>query len=228
MELSIDTSTRYASVALTNEGALLAETSWHSQQNHTVELAPAVQRLLEQVHAAPADVKAVFVALGPGGFSALRVGLGFAKGLAEGLGVPIVGVGTLEVEAFPHATTGLPVYAVSDAGRAQLAWTSFTLSGDQWSKTQDESIGTPQQLAESVQAPAVLCGEGLAAHAQALRLLLPAGVLIVDTPPPTRRAATLARLGWRRLARGERDDTTALQPLYLRRPTITLPGGRKE
>jgi tRNA threonylcarbamoyladenosine biosynthesis protein TsaB len=228
MELSVDTSTRYASVALTNEGALLAESSWYSQQNHTVELAPAVQRLLEQVRATPADVKAVFVALGPGGFSALRVGLGFAKGLAEGLGVPIVGVGTLEVEAFPHAATGLPVYAVSDAGRAQLAWAAFTLSGEQWSKTQDESIGTPQQLAESVHAPAVLCGEGLAAHAQALRPLLPAGVLVADAPPPTRRAATLARLGWRRLVRGESDDTTALQPLYLRRPTITLPGGRRE
>lgn len=225
MELSIDTSTRYASIALTVHGELRAELSWRSDQNHTRELAPAVQALLRQAGATTRDIAAVAVALGPGGFSALRVGLSFAKGLAEGLGVPLVGMETLEVEAFPYASTGLPVYATGDAGRGQLAWAAFLEDKQGWRKITGERIATPQELAEALSAPGIICGEGLAGHGAALRPLLPQGVYPVQTTPPTRRAATLARLGWERLTRGEQDDPATLQPLYLRRPSITMPRG---
>ncbi|MBM3947618.1 MAG: tRNA (adenosine(37)-N6)-threonylcarbamoyltransferase complex dimerization subunit type 1 TsaB, partial [SAR202 cluster bacterium] len=143
VELSIDTSTRHAGVALTQSGELGAELAWRSNQNHTRELGPAVQMLLRQVGATARDISAVSVALGPGGFSALRVGLSFAKGIAEGLRIPLVAVGTLELEAFPLASTGLPVYAVGDAGRGQLAWAAFLQDETGWRVTAEERIATP-------------------------------------------------------------------------------------
>jgi len=210
-------------VALTQSGELGAELAWRSNQNHTRELGPAVQMLLRQVGATARDISAVSVALGPGGFSALRVGLSFAKGIAEGLRIPLVAVGTLELEAFPLASTGLPVYAVGDAGRGQLAWAAFLQDETGWRVTAEERIATPQELSEQLRAPALVCGEGLVSHGAVLRGLLPHGAHLVLAPPPTRRAATLARLAWRRLELGRRDDAAALQPLYLRRPSITVP-----
>ncbi|MSQ12084.1 MAG: tRNA (adenosine(37)-N6)-threonylcarbamoyltransferase complex dimerization subunit type 1 TsaB [Dehalococcoidia bacterium] len=226
MELSIDTSTRYASVGLSRDGALAAELSWRSEQNHTVELAPAVQRLLAQAGARASDLNAVIIALGPGGFSALRVGLGYAKGLAEGLGVPLIGVGTLKVEASPYLATGLPVYPVLDAGRGQVAWAAYQSVAEGWKRLREECITTPQELAEALEGTAILCGEGLEAHRNALSPYLKPNAIVAYIPPPTRRAATLARLGALRLHRKEYGDPAALQPLYLRLPSVTLPGGK--
>jgi tRNA threonylcarbamoyladenosine biosynthesis protein TsaB len=227
MELSIDTSTRFASAALTRQGALLAEATWHSNQNHTVELAPAVQRLLAQCAAKPTDLAAVFVALGPGGFSALRVGLGFAKGLAESRGIPLLGVGTLAVEAEAHRSLGLPTYALLDLGRGQAAWSCYAPAEGASADANEEHITAVAEMAEAVRGPAIICGEGLATLGPVLRPLLPPGVLVAASRPPTRHAALLARLGFARLSRGERDDAAALQPRYLRRPSNTLPGGRQ-
>ena len=108
MELSIDTSTRYASVALSRSGECVAELTWRSERNHSVELAPTVRDLMGRDSVAMSELDAVFVAAGPGAFSALRVGMSLAKTLASALKVPLVSVGTLEVEAQPYLGLGVP------------------------------------------------------------------------------------------------------------------------
>ena len=88
MELCIDTSTRYASVSCSDKGELLQELTWRSQRNHSVELAPAVETLLARQKVSVKDLEAVFVAKGPGAFSALRVGMSLAKSLSVGAEIP--------------------------------------------------------------------------------------------------------------------------------------------
>ena len=97
MLLSVDTSTRYASVALSNGERVVASRTWHSTINHTAELMPAVVQILEGAGLAAAELDGIAVALGPGGFSALRVGISAAKGLALVGKTPIVGVGKLDM-----------------------------------------------------------------------------------------------------------------------------------
>ena len=109
MELAIDTSTETASIALSSEGTAVAEFTWHAGQNHTAELTPGINCLLQQAKLGIGDITGVIVARGPGSFNGLRVGMGMAKGLAFALGIPLVGIGTLEVEAYPHAASGTPV-----------------------------------------------------------------------------------------------------------------------
>ena len=120
MELCIDTSTRYASVAVSRDGAIAAQLSWRSARNHSVELVDALRLVMDRADAAMDDLDAVFVARGPGGFSALRVGISFAKSLAMATGAPLVGVGTLDAEALPYLGSGRPVCAVIEAGRRAL------------------------------------------------------------------------------------------------------------
>ncbi|MEW6034800.1 MAG: tRNA (adenosine(37)-N6)-threonylcarbamoyltransferase complex dimerization subunit type 1 TsaB, partial [Chloroflexota bacterium] len=97
MELSIDTSTELVSLALSEQGIPRAELTWTAGLNHTAELLPGVQALLRQIGTELQHVKAVFVAIGPGAFNGVRVGMSTAKGLAFSLDVPLVGVSTLEV-----------------------------------------------------------------------------------------------------------------------------------
>ena len=120
MELQIDTSTRYAAVGLSVEGESLVEIAWRSERNHSVELVPAINRALDQAGRRLSDLDAVFTASGPGAFSALRVGMSTAKAIASTRGIPLVTVGTLDLEIQPFRSLGLPICAIASAGRNRL------------------------------------------------------------------------------------------------------------
>ena len=86
---------------LWDDGRPVYSLTWRSAYNHTSLLMPAVRQSLQQLGISARELEAVAVALGPGGFSALRVGISAAKGLALPWDTPLVGVGTLETEAYP-------------------------------------------------------------------------------------------------------------------------------
>ena len=134
MLLAIDTSTRFAGVLLWKDGLPLFSQSWHSVQNHTSQLMPAIQRTLQHSGTQAKDLDAVAVALGPGGFSALRVGMSAAKGLSLPFGIPLIGITTLEAEAFPYSGTGLPICPLLNIGRREMAWTCYQKLHGQWQK----------------------------------------------------------------------------------------------
>ena len=109
MLLAIDTSTDTASLALAEDKTVLAELTWRSKQNHTTQLLPNLNQLFKLTETNAKSLTAVIVAQGPGSFNGLRVGVSAAKGLAFSLGIPIVGVNSLEVAAYQYVETGLPV-----------------------------------------------------------------------------------------------------------------------
>jgi len=82
MLLALDTSTRFASIALYDEFGVQGELTWRVDQNHTEDLMPRVVDLMAGAHVTPASLTGVAVALGPGSFNGLRVALSAAKGLA--------------------------------------------------------------------------------------------------------------------------------------------------
>ena len=215
MELSIDTSTRYASLGLSEQGVSTLELTWRSDRNHSVELVPAIRQILEQAGTCTDGIEAVIVARGPGGFSALRVGISTAKALAAARHIPLVAVGTLDIEAAPYTGLGLPVCALIDAGRERLYAGYFNECAEKSEDGQYQVINTAE-LAAAIQSPTVFCGEGAGAVAELLRHNLGANALVVDTPMPTRRAAVLGQLGYTRLAAGKTADPESLQPLYIR------------
>lgn len=224
MLLAIDTSTRYAGVALLNsEGQLVQLLHWRSQHNHSVDLLPAVQTLLEREHATTQDLTGIIIALGPGSFSALRVGLSVAKGLAWARDLPLVPVTTLEAEAFAYRVGGMTVCAMLDAGRGQLAWATFEEKQGQLDQTSSEQIAAPEELLRGLRSPTLLCGEALERFGEALSNSAPKGVRLALPYLPGQRVAALAYLGNIRLQAGQVQDPASIEPLYLRQPTITEP-----
>ena len=226
--LAIDTSTRYAGVSLRNQDRVVCSLSWHSTQNHTKELLPAIESVLQRAGAGHAALQGIAVASGPGGFSALRVGMSAAKGLAMPHGLPVVAVGTLECEAWPYASTGLPVCSLLDVGRNEVATATFQ-QRDTWSRIAEERICGPedlQTLADNTTSDLVLCGEGVPGREQHLKEALGERALVINGGHSGRLWA-LAELGWSRLVEGRTEDLSTLQPFYLRRPTIGRPATRR-
>ena len=208
---------------------MVMELAWRSAQNHSVELAPAIRRLMEQARVAMADVDAVFVSRGPGGFSALRVGISLAKSLAMALEVPLVAVGTLDIEARPYLGLGLPVCAIIEAGRATLYAGTFDAHQSLGrSREADYRVESHEGLVSSTRRRTLFCGEGIRAVAATLRESLADMALVVDVPPPTRRPAVLAELGHSRLAASETDDPEALTPLYMRAAQVQMARRKKK
>ena len=222
MILAIDTSTRSASVALARAEGLVAEYTWQAGKDHTRHLMPVIRAVLHENGAAAADLAAIAIATGPGSFNGLRVGMATAKGLAYGLGLPVVAATTLEVEAYQHAAAPWPICAVHDAGRGELAWGVFHRSPDgEWRRLTAERITTPEALAKAIKRRTLLCGEVPASCLAALQAGSGNRFVIAGAAASLRRAGFLAELGQRRLEAGQTEDLYTLQPLYLRRPAIT-------
>jgi len=211
MELAIDTSTRFASVGVADKGEVVAEMTWRSGRNHSVELVPGIRHVIGLAGTDVDRLDAVYVAAGPGGFSALRVGMSTAKGMAAALDVPLVAVPTLDVEAEPYLYLGKDVHAVIGAGRTRRYLGTYVQEQEpEYSVVEDE------ELASKVSTDSLFCGEGLPQVADLLRSKFGAGVILAGATPPTRRSGTLAMLAYRRLQDGRTDDPRSLQPLYLR------------
>ncbi len=224
MELSIDTASELASVALSQEGGLVAEITWRCRRNHTVELLPTIEKLLAQAGASRGDLTAVFVCTGPGMYTGLRVGISTAKGLAFALGLPAVGVGRLELDANPHAAFPGPIVAVHRAGRGELAWAMYR-SGP-WRETSKPRLSQPEELARRVRRRTLFVGEVDDTLAAGLQEAAGDRAVIASPAASTRRAAALAELAHVRLAAGQRDDLRLLRPVYLRPPAIGPQSGR--
>lgn len=226
MLLAIDTSSRYGGAALADEsGQVIEARLWRSTANHTAQLMPAVAELLTAQSIAAAELDAVAVALGPGPFSALRVGVSAAKGLAMAGGLPIVGIDTLALEAGPHLTPDGIVSVWLDAGRNEVAAGWFR---DDGARITEDVIAPPGELLEqdATAFPSVIyCGEAAPAPTAVIRDGSAGKATIAPWTPAT-RLWQLASAGARRISRGEADDLSTLQPYYLRMPTIGAPRQR--
>ena len=216
MELQIDTSTRYASVGLSVEGRSLVEIAWRSERNHSIELVPAINRVLDQAGARIADLDAVFSVSGPGAFSALRVGMSTAKAIASTREIPLVTVGTLDVEVQPFSGLGLPVCAIASAGRNRL-YVGRTVEG---SGTVEADVQTLDEFLEQTSSGVLYCGEAVFDLADRIVSRVGPDALVHMDVPPTRRASTVAYMGYRKLERGETVDPGIAEPVYLRSSQI--------
>jgi tRNA threonylcarbamoyladenosine biosynthesis protein TsaB len=213
MILAIDTSTPQIGLALYDGAQVVAESQWVSQARHTVELAPAVAEMLARTGHTIADVTALAVALGPGSFTSLRVGLSFVKGLALSRNLPLIGIPTLEVVAAPVAVDKRPLACLLPAGRGRLALAWFHAQNNGWQAEESPSVSSAEALAASVERDSVVAGDLTAAERSILEKN--SHIELVSPALSTRRPGILAELAWRRLQAGEVDDIHTLAPLYL-------------
>jgi len=213
MLLAVDTSTVQVGLAVYDGSQVISEYAWRSSQRHTVQLAPAVSDLLTRCELTMDAIRVLGVALGPGSFTSLRVGLSLVKGFAFARSLPLIGIPTLDILAAAQPLSKLPLLVAIQAGRGRLAAGWYKRSKGGWQAKEAPRVVTAKALIEEINSPVIVCAELTAEERRVLaantkiQLVSPAGSV--------RRPAVLAERAWKRWQAGDVDDGATLAPIYL-------------
>lgn len=222
MLLAFDTSTSWISLALYDGVFIRYEITWQSQHHHTVELAPAIEALYRHTRTSSEDLTGLAVAIGPGSFTSLRIGLAAVKGLSLALNLPVVGVPSLDVIARAQPLDNKPMIAVLQAGRSRLAYVYYSVENGTWKAQAEPATIDPKDLVKTITEPTLICGE-LSEEARSTIGRRWKNAILASPSLSLRRAGFLAEIGWERLENGQSDDPVSLAPIYLSTSNNPIP-----
>ncbi|PPD57348.1 tRNA (adenosine(37)-N6)-threonylcarbamoyltransferase complex dimerization subunit type 1 TsaB [Dehalogenimonas etheniformans] len=218
--LAIDCATANTGLAVLRDGIAIGEVSWQTKHNQTVEIYPRLDALLRDAGVAFPDVNAIVVTRGPGSYNGVRVGIAAAKGLAFALNKPLLGVSTLEAEAWRFKDLGRAVVAVLPLGHDYAAAFFDAIDG-KWVRTVPEQAMTSEELLRTLPPRALLIGDIPERLLLALRDVSPDIDIVCEAG--ISRAVALGQIVLDRLRSSQTDSAESLQALYLRRPQVTPP-----
>ncbi len=214
MLLAVDTSTSWIGLALFDGTRVLAEMTFQSKTHHTVELSPAVREILDRCGVKPGSLQALGVALGPGSFTSLRIGLAMVKGMALALRIPVVGVPTMDIIAAAQPVRETQLAAVLHSGRGRLAVLWYDATGDKWQARGEPEVTTAEELVLQFNKPTQVAGE-LDADERQILSRRRRNAILASPAHSLRRPSFLAEIAWERWQNGQVDEVVSLSPIYL-------------
>ncbi|MEP6624418.1 MAG: tRNA (adenosine(37)-N6)-threonylcarbamoyltransferase complex dimerization subunit type 1 TsaB [Acidimicrobiia bacterium] len=215
--LAIDTATSQVGVAFGRDGCVMGEIRIDGGRRHAEQLAPAIDYLRRELGIELRQLAGVAVGIGPGLYTGLRVGVTTARTLAQSLDVPVVGIPSLDLVAYPWRVTNRKVVAVLDARRKEVFSARYWPVPGGLQREGEYSVGPPDAVAADIVASGaevLLVGDGVAAYPDAF-----AGLDRTECIGPAGAAPSvtaLTELAAARFAREEFTTVEALVPLYLR------------
>jgi tRNA threonylcarbamoyladenosine biosynthesis protein TsaB len=219
--LAIDSATPQVSVALAGPAGTLASIHVAGGRRHGELLAPAIAEVCRLAGIPLAAVTGVAVDVGPGLFTGLRVGVATAQALVSALGVPGLGLTSVEILAAAHGHQHRPVVAVVDARRSEVFWAPFRPGPSGPVQVAPPAVATPGAVAAAVGAlgrSVLVVGDGAVRYREAWAALPGVEVAGADDAHPS--AAVAARLALPRLTAG--GSAGGMEPLYLRSPDVRV------
>jgi tRNA threonylcarbamoyladenosine biosynthesis protein TsaB len=216
--LAIDTATAQVGVAVGRDGRVLGEVRLAGGRRHAEELVPAIEYLRDQTGITLDDLAGVAVGIGPGLYTGLRVGVTTARTLAQVLDVPVVGIPSLDLVAYPWRATHRRVVALIDARRAEVFVARYWPVPGGVQRDGDYTVEAPAAIAAELLATgteSLLVGDGALAYAHVF-----AGLDHVEVAGPAAAAPSVSALVELAAVRFEREQfcrADEVAPLYLRR-----------
>lgn len=212
--LAIETSGRIGSVAAVENGNVLSEQEFPHGLKHAAGILPIIDGLCQEQGWRPGDLGEVYVSIGPGSFTGLRIGVTLAKTLAFARGVRIVAVPSVRVLVENAPDEARNVIIVLDAKREQIFTARFERESEEWIEREAAHLDSLTGMIERAPRPVYLLGEGIPYH----RKFIPdeAGVIVTPESAWRARAGVVARLGTQMARRGEYADPLTLAPIYIR------------
>ena len=228
--LGIETSTPQTSVALGNEGGILAASLVSADRTRREMVIPALQDILRRTGIRLEQTGGIAVGIGPGLFTSLRVGVETAKSLAQVLHVPIIGLPSLDVLAFSVRFARRPIAAVIDARRGEVFHCLYRPTPGGVSRVGEFAVSPPGRLLADIEAlgeEVLAVGNGATLYRRELEKL---GSRVEFAPYSHRHpdAASLIELALPRFEREENDRLYDVVPLYLRKSDAEIAWDRRE
>jgi tRNA threonylcarbamoyladenosine biosynthesis protein TsaB len=234
--LALETSGRTGSVAIALGEQMLSETCFSGPMRHSAEIFPAIEGLLERFNRKPREIEHIYISVGPGSFTGLRIAVALAKAMSLANAAKIVAVDTLDILA-ANATDYIKdqnaeglnkIAAILDAKRSQFFIAAYQMDlsmpyGNEqggWKKTMPDCLMTAEQFLENFAGnsrPIWLLGEGLVFYKDKFK---GEGIRFLDERYWNPRAEKVYMLGWQKALAGQFADPLTLQPTYLRKPDI--------
>ncbi len=223
MILAINTSTPQFSLAiLKKDGTVLVEYLMCRKKGDFGSVMPALDLLLSNLGATIRDQQAIVVATGPGSFTGLRLGISMAKGLCHGLGIPIIGVPTLDALASQLPYSRLPVTAVVYAKKNEVYGAQYLPDDNRnLAKIMEDTAIHARDLPGMIRRPCIFIGNDFSAQAPMLKQAM--GDTDVQLAPANLwnvKASALGTIGLKRFHANDMDDLMTLGPVYIRPPDI--------
>lgn len=215
--LGVDTTTAHGSVALLDADRLLGEARIRAEQGHSRWLLAAIDLLLRSAGLTIGAIDGFGVAVGPGSFTGLRVGLATVQGLAEGAGKPCVAVATLEALAARLLDGSRPAAPMLDAYREQVFAAVYSGPGQ---LLVPPTAAPPLLFLERVPEGAAFGGEGAARYRDIVATARPDLRFVAGA---TFIADEVARLASEALRQGRGVDPAALRPVYVHDAEVRKP-----
>jgi tRNA threonylcarbamoyladenosine biosynthesis protein TsaB len=215
--LAIETSGRVGSVALAHDGRVLVEAQFPHGLKHAAEIVPTIDRLCREQGWRPVDIEAVYVSVGPGSFTGLRIGITLAKTLAFARGVKLVAVPSVRVLVENAPADARHAVIVLDAKREQIFTARFEKTKGAWVEREPARVDSLVSMLSRSPRPVHLIGEGIPYHE---KFIPREDREIVVTPAESwrARAAAVAKLGGELAGAGAFADPYRLAPIYIRPP----------
>ena len=219
--LALDTSTRTGGCAVLRGDDVLAELPGDAARTHAERLPGDLMAVLDRARLALPAVDVFAVAIGPGSFTGLRVGIATMQGLALAAGRPLVGVSVLDALARAAGGAGGAGGRVAtwmDAWRGEV----FDALYEGVREVQGVSVELPEAILARLRGtPTLFIGDGAAVHRAAISAAMGShGVLAPVLAPPL--AGIIGRLARGEIDAGRRPGPADIQPLYVRRPDVEL------
>ena len=232
--LGLDTATSTASVALVEDGELVAEESYdksikprqgsanHSNGNHSEILLSLIQSVLHRGKISLTDLSGLAVSIGPGSFTGLRVALATVKGIAYDSGLPVVGVSTLHASAARVSDHEGTIGSLLDARKQEVYAAIYRRQGQTLTPLSEEQVCSIGAAIETLRATGavnpVVVGDGAKLYAPLLAQAFGGSVQVSADDELGSVAAQVAKLPWSRFTDHAYDDLASLAPRYVRSP----------
>lgn len=228
--LALDTSTHMATCAVIDEDRILGEYSLNQDMTHSEKLVPMVKEVLDSLDLKVSDIDLYGVAIGPGSFTGLRIGVATVKAFAHLFDKPVVGVSTLEGLAFnlPYNDIVVPMI---DARRDRVYTGIYS-----WEKGELKTLMEPDALEvddlleklyndyENI----IVNGDATLLHRERIKEKLGSKVSFSSIGDNSCRATSIGELALVKYNKGERDDYYTLAPDYLRKSQAERELNKKE
>ncbi len=221
--LGIESATLQVGCALGGHEGVLASAHSARGRRHAESIAPQVQFVTQQARVELQEVSCIAVDLGPGLYTGLRVGISSAMAIAYALGVPMIGVSSLDLLAFAVRHSNRLIVTAIDARRSELFYACYRQVPGGIQRVTEPQVGKPHDLITELSATnseMLLVGDGARRYSEDFACLQKTEIAEQGFAHPS--AASLVQLAHARALREEFVKPWELRPIYLRVPDADI------
>jgi tRNA threonylcarbamoyladenosine biosynthesis protein TsaB len=225
--LAIETSTMLGGIAIMDDlSGLIAEVRLNVKSTHSERLMTEIAHVLKQAELKVSDIDVFAIAIGPGSFTGLRIGLSTVKGFSYATGKPIVSVPTLEALAWNFPYCRHPVCTMLDARKKEVYSALFKWEDGEFTRLIDEVSIRINRVLEDIKLSSdkkiVFTGEGAILYKDKIIEVMGNKAIFASPEKIVPSPANIASIGIKKAIKGEFSEPVSLVPFYIRRSEAEL------